>query len=558
MANSGSSGGASGGGAIRAGRAFVELFAKDVGLKAGLDRAKSLVLGIGSALKTASIVGLGATTAIGAGLAALGKSAGDRATEFQRLSDRIGVPVDQLSAFAYAAEQTGQTVQDLEGHFENFAERVFQASQGTGEAAETFKKLGIDAREFIKLNPVDQLNQLADAMNGITNDTQRRGLLSALGSDQFQGLNELFKKGSAGIRELMAAAREDGGVLDPEQTREASKAMLELNRAWTVGKNAALSLGMAILPSAENARRFTGFLREAITQVKEWTSRQWEAVKAVISLGDSAGGILGRFQELSQGIANSLDKGDAKGAVDIFTGEIELKFAQFVNGLSKLWSGFAGRFAETFVIAVAAVKSALIDAQYEAEQFLTGSKVGKTLLRISGLAAIKAGFEEEGRAAINAASDKQDFGLSGFITAEEKRDILEYSKAKKQKEIIDELANTLKTIQESREDFAKAAGERLVAAQEAQAARLKKANQAIEIAPAPRVKETLAEIARQQNQVSAVRGQFGGRDARGFFGGANNIPEKQLAVAEQQKKEAEKANELLGGIQAKLLGFRVT
>jgi ribosomal protein L12E/L44/L45/RPP1/RPP2 len=155
-------------------------------------------------------IGGGLLGAGGGLLGALGlgtKSLLDRAGELGKLAEKLGVPVEQLSAFAYAADTTGQSLEDLAGHFENLAERVAQGANGAGEAAETFKKLGIDANALKLQNPVDQLITIAEAMAKVTNETERLGMLSSLGGDQFQNLNALFKKGPAGIRALMAEAK---------------------------------------------------------------------------------------------------------------------------------------------------------------------------------------------------------------------------------------------------------------------------------------------------------------------------------------------------------------
>src|SRR5690606_9751907 len=111
-----------------------------------------------------------------------------------------GIGAEKLSEFAYAAQTTGVSLEDLEGHFENLAERVFQGAQGTGEAVETFKRLGIDAAKLAKLDQADQLIAISEAMRGVTNETERLGLLSSLGGDQFQKLNDLMRQGPDAIR----------------------------------------------------------------------------------------------------------------------------------------------------------------------------------------------------------------------------------------------------------------------------------------------------------------------------------------------------------------------
>lgn len=557
MAASGSGGGSGGGGGagVRAGRAFVELGVKDSGLAAGLARAKKLVAGFASALKFAAIGGAGLGAAAAAGLVGLGKLSGDRATEFQRLSDRIGVPVDQLSAFAYAAESTGQEIGDLEGHFENFAERVFQAANGTGEAAETFQKLGINAAEFIKLNPVDQLKQLADAMKGITNDTERRGLLSALGSDQFQGLNDLLKKGSGGIQALMDEARGVGSVLDPEQTRDAANAMRELNKTWTLGKNAALSLGAAVLPTAANAKKFADFAREATNRFKSWVSTQYEGVKASVQFGQATSGFAAHFQSIGDGIGKALEKGDPATAVEIVTTEIELQFAVFVANLADIWGGFVGGFVDQFKDGVAKIKLAIADAQLEAQKFLTTTDTGRWLTDLSGKAAERFGgglaslgawdtgvkIAQMGVAAQNAGATGDLLGPGGA-----KKALEDAANAEKQR-IVAERAEQAAKDRAAREEFRTAAQNKLAELTKRQAANLNKANAASEDFELA-VSDGGDAVAGMAKIADGVRGTFASFGGKGFFGGAATVGEKQLKAIEKGNEIETEQTKVLQGI----------
>jgi len=205
--------------------------------------------------------------AIVAPLAAAFKGMLDRSTEIAKLSTKLGVSTEQLSEFAYAAELTGQSFQDLEGHWENLAERVAQGATGGGEAAETFKKLGIDAGQLKLQNPVEQLITLAEAMRGVTNETERLGMLSSLGGDKFQGLNALFKQGPEGIRKMMGEAKTVGASVSSESAAAAVKTEQAFLRAWTSIKSIFWSVGEAFLPLVDTLQAgvslFVGLIEAA-------------------------------------------------------------------------------------------------------------------------------------------------------------------------------------------------------------------------------------------------------------------------------------------------------
>lgn len=289
------SGGGGGGGAsagdVRAGGAFVELFTKDNLLTRGLAAAQRKLAAFAAGAARVGAVALSGGLAGGAAVDALSKVFTDRATAVGRMSERVGVGTEKLSAFLYAAETTGQSTEDLAGHFENLAERVFQAANGAGgEAATGFRKLGLDAKELIKLDPAEQLLAIADALQGVANETERRGILSAFGGDQFQGLNELFKLGSAGIRGRMAEAGDVGAVVTADEAKRAAAATREMQRATAALNSTLYQLGAALLPSAEFFQMIRATVVTVTQAVNGWVKENKDLVAAA---GDAADGLTG-------------------------------------------------------------------------------------------------------------------------------------------------------------------------------------------------------------------------------------------------------------------------
>jgi hypothetical protein len=289
-----SGGGGGGGGSadnVRAGGAFVELFTKDNRLTRGLAAAQRKLAAFAAGAARVGAVALTGGLAGGAAVDALSKVFTDRATAVARMSERVGVGAEKLSAFTYAAETTGQRVEDLAGHFENLAERVFQAANGAGgEAATGFQKLGLDAKKLIELDPAEQMLAIADAMKRVTNETERRGILSAFGGDQFQGLNELFKLGSGGIRERMAEAGQVGAVVTADEAKKAAAATREMQRATAALNSTLYQLGAALLPSAEFFQMIRATVVTVAQAVNGWVKENKDLVAAA---GDAADGLTG-------------------------------------------------------------------------------------------------------------------------------------------------------------------------------------------------------------------------------------------------------------------------
>lgn len=271
--------------------AFEQLRASVGPVRAHLQTIGAKLKEIGAATAKVGLGFLGAGAAMVAPFAGAFKGILDRSTEISKLAIKLGVATEQLSEFAYAAETTGQTFQDLEGHFENLAERVAQGALGAGEAADTFKKLGIDAAQLKLQNPVDQLITLAKAMQNVTNETDRLGMLSSLGGDKFQGLNALFKKGPEGIRQLMAEAKTVGASVSTEGAANAIKVEAAFHRAWTAIKNTFLSIGEAFLPFVDHIEAASRWLISISKTVRTFIQNNQALVAIIAGVGAAIAGV---------------------------------------------------------------------------------------------------------------------------------------------------------------------------------------------------------------------------------------------------------------------------
>jgi len=286
-ASVGSSGGGSAG-AVRAGGAFVELFVNDAKMVAGLNSASARLKSFGSSIAS---VGAGLAGIGGVALGTIGKlftNTVESGAELSRMSQRLGESVEKLSAFQYAAATTGQTTEQLAGHWENLGERILQAQAGVGEAAQAFQSLGLDPVAMQAASATEQFIMLSEAMSGLTNDTQRRGILSQFGGDQMQGMNELLKKGPEGIRKLMKEAGSVGATMTSANARDADKINAAWNRSYTAIKAAVLSVGQALLPQADTIEQWAKRAVEVASSVRAWVAENQTLVLTVTAVSAAA------------------------------------------------------------------------------------------------------------------------------------------------------------------------------------------------------------------------------------------------------------------------------
>lgn len=285
MALNGSSVGA---GAIRAGRAFVELFADDTSFFRSLDRVKK---GFGEFAEGLKASGKRLSAGGGAVLAGIGGIFGETVSHVNELNQaaaKLNLPVDKLSGFAYAAKLSGQNLEELLGHYENLADRIVQGATGSGGVADAFKELGVDARQLLNQDNVDQMLTLADAFSKIQNRTKAASIASTLGGDQFQKLLPLFDKGSEGIRAAMAKGNALGAVVTPQMAADVKAFSEALTEVKTVIGAASMSIAGAFLPLLPAFKELVGLAVGAASGFRTWAAANQTVITGVAGAAAAA------------------------------------------------------------------------------------------------------------------------------------------------------------------------------------------------------------------------------------------------------------------------------
>lgn len=161
---------------------------------------------------TAAIVALGVPLSAGGvilGLKRLVQGAADAGDNFAKMSTRVGVSVETLSALSHAAGLSGSSMEDVEKGLRTVSQRLVDADQGLAEAKRSFEALGISIRDGEgNLKAADAvLFEFADKMKGLATETERTALAQELFGRAGTGLLPMLKDGSAGLREMMDEAK---------------------------------------------------------------------------------------------------------------------------------------------------------------------------------------------------------------------------------------------------------------------------------------------------------------------------------------------------------------
>lgn len=195
-------GGGGSSGAIRAGRAFVELFAEDSRLVRALERGKAHVA---SFARFVARAGVSMLTAGGSILAPL-KFAVDSLNDLSRqgsIANAFGLTVEQFSGIAGVAKSAGEDTREFIESLVTLGKVASEGVQGTPVAAEFFKSLNLEAREFAALQPDEQFYRFFEAVQNVEDPMKRvRALMTAFGEDGGKYLLPLLDKSPEQLRQM--------------------------------------------------------------------------------------------------------------------------------------------------------------------------------------------------------------------------------------------------------------------------------------------------------------------------------------------------------------------
>lgn len=214
-------------------------FEKDLeSAKRGLGHFNKAFLAIGAGFGASALIGKFKDTA--ASLDAMAKSA-----------QKIGIDPKKLSALQFAGEQTGVAVDTVSMALTKMTIRAAEAAQGTGEAANVLKELGIDATKFAQLKPDQQFMKIVGAMQGMTNHSDKLRIAVKLFEEEGAAMVNMINQGERGLRELERQAQQLGRTISGEELAKVEKFNDALNRLSTLAKGFGGKIVIDLAPRAE-------------------------------------------------------------------------------------------------------------------------------------------------------------------------------------------------------------------------------------------------------------------------------------------------------------------
>jgi len=273
-------------GAIRAGRAYVELYAKDGRLVKGLRRASAKLKAFGASVTMMGLkfAGLGAAAAVPLALSV--KSFMKAGDALDKMSRRTGVSVEQLSELAHAANLSGTDLKSLEKSVGRMQRTITDAGLGLSTAIDAFDMLGVTVKDFEGLKPADQFTLIAEGLSRIKDPTRKAAAAMMIFGRSGTALLPMMERGARGMIEMRQEARALGLTMSTEEARAAAKLTDDMARLVAVLKRAVFTIGSALAPALT---RLAEYMSPLITKAGEWLKQNKRLVTIVAAV---VGGII--------------------------------------------------------------------------------------------------------------------------------------------------------------------------------------------------------------------------------------------------------------------------
>lgn len=148
----------------------------------------------------------------------------------------FGITVQGLTQLEHAAALSGLSLEDVSASLRYMGRNIADASQDSGQAQDAIRMLGLDAKEFVKLLPEEQLLQIADGFAQISNASFRSSVVMDLFGRSGSKMIPLLEGGSRAIISMADDANKLGLTLssvDSFQIEYANDAIFRMQSLWT-------------------------------------------------------------------------------------------------------------------------------------------------------------------------------------------------------------------------------------------------------------------------------------------------------------------------------------
>lgn len=282
---------------------------------------------LGAALKAGAVIATAALTSVAI---AVGQAI-DRADEMRDLSIQTGIATEKLSAYAYAAKQTGTDIEGLSRGLKILSKNAKEAADGDTGKGKLFAALGVSVLDAEgNLRKLDELlTEIADKFKQLEDGTTKAALAQELFGKSGLELTEFLNQGADGLQRAADKAKALGIIISGETAKAADDFNDKLGDLRAATEGFALQLAAKLLPQlielVDKVNNFVGNGENA-TKIANGLAKTMDVLGGAISVASKSTDVVNAAMGTFIGLLAS--------ATTIAQGLISLDFSKIGKGLS--------------------------------------------------------------------------------------------------------------------------------------------------------------------------------------------------------------------------------
>ena len=204
------------------------------------------------AVAIAAAVLVGVVGGVGIAFTVLASKQATVIADMYRTANVLGMTTEAFSALANTA---GIDTEQFTSGLEHLERTLSEAATGGGEAAQALARVGLSAQQLSQINPNDQLNAIANAMQGVTNQADRLRLAHQLfGRGAGPEFVAALGNGSAGLDAFRERAERFGLTFTAAQAETIKRS----NKAWSEWSLGLTGIGRSLAVALAPAWEYVG------------------------------------------------------------------------------------------------------------------------------------------------------------------------------------------------------------------------------------------------------------------------------------------------------------
>ena len=312
--------------------------------KSGKGFGGKLSKAFGTVTKAGAALG-GAAVAAGTAIAGVAMKSANTSDHIDKMSQKIGLSREAYQELDFICSQSGANVDNLRVGMKTLTNQMGKAAEGTGNAADIFKRLGVsiyDSNGNLK-DQETMLYDTLDALQGVENQTERATLANQLFGRSGSDLMPLINGARGSIAGMRDEAHSLGLVLSDETIDAGVKLTDTIDKSKRAFDAIVTTVGAQVMPLVQ---KLLEFVLEHMPEIQSMLSTVMTALSGYVTT----------FVNLVNTYVMPTINSIITFLRDVFAGDWSAAWEDIKGIFTTAWEGITTFFTDMFNNAVTYIK----------------------------------------------------------------------------------------------------------------------------------------------------------------------------------------------------------